>query len=86
LRRQQRESIRNAEARYAKLTKRERSVFDHVIAGKLNKQIADELGITERTVKMHRAKVMAKMQANSLAQLVRAAGLLGRWHPGAAFA
>jgi FixJ family two-component response regulator len=67
---------RQAEARHASLTARERSVFEHVVAGKANKQIARALGITERTVKMHRAQVMAKMQAASLADLVRAAGLL----------
>jgi FixJ family two-component response regulator len=65
------------EARLSRLTVRERSVFEHVIAGKLNKQIAGELGITERTVKMHRAQVMTKMEAGSLAELVHIADLLG---------
>jgi len=74
--RARREQVNAAEAHYAKLTDRERSVFDHVIAGRLNKQIADTLGITERTVKMHRAQVMAKMEAGSIAELVHTAELL----------
>jgi FixJ family two-component response regulator len=76
--RAQREGISQAQARYARLTERERSVFEHVVAGRLNKQIARALGITERTVKMHRAQVMAKMEAASLADLVRTAGLIER--------
>ena len=75
--RAQRESTGEAKSRFVRLTQRERSVFGQVVAGKLNKQIADELGITERTVKMHRAQVMAKMEAGSLAELVRVADLLG---------
>jgi len=75
--RAQRESLGEARSRYARLTQRERLVFGQVVAGKLNKQIAAELGITERTVKMHRAQVMAKMEAGSLAELVRMADLLG---------
>jgi FixJ family two-component response regulator len=65
------------EARYGRLTPRERSVLEQVVAGKANKQIARVLGITERTVKSHRGQVMAKMEVGSLAELVRAAGLLG---------
>jgi FixJ family two-component response regulator len=65
------------EARLSRLTVRERSVYERVIAGKLNKQIAGELGITERTVKMHRAQIMTKMEAGSLAELVHIADLLG---------
>jgi RNA polymerase sigma factor (sigma-70 family) len=53
------------------LTPREREVLEHVVAGKLNKQIADDLGITEATVKMHRARVMAKMKVQSVAELAR---------------
>jgi RNA polymerase sigma factor (sigma-70 family) len=59
------------------LTPRERSVFALVIAGRLNKQVAAELGISEKTVKVHRARVMEKMQADSLASLVRMAQDLG---------
>jgi len=55
------------------LTPREREVFDRVVAGKLNKQIAAELGAAERTVKAHRAQVMDKMRVASLAELVQIA-------------
>jgi len=60
-------------ARYDALTAREREVFEGVVAGKLNKQIAAQLSIAERTVKAHRSQVMEKMQANSVADLVRQA-------------
>lgn len=53
------------------LTPREREVMDFVVAGLLNKQIAGRLGIAEKTIKVHRARVMGKMQAKSLADLVR---------------
>ncbi len=53
------------------LTLRERDVFVHLMTGMLNKQIAYELGISEKTVKVHRAQIMRKMQAESLADLVR---------------
>ncbi len=58
-------------ARYESLSVREQKVFDLVVAGKLNKNIASELGISERTVKAHRAQVMAKLQVDSMAALVR---------------
>ncbi|CUT11098.1 twocomponent response regulator [Bradyrhizobium sp.] len=57
-------------ARLARLTPRERQVFELVIRGKLNKQIAHALGATERTIKAHRHMVMEKMQVQSLAELV----------------
>lgn len=57
--------------RYATLTPRERDVFGLVVAGRMNKQVARELGIAEKTVKVHRGRVMAKMAARSLAHLVR---------------
>jgi FixJ family two-component response regulator len=60
-------------ARFAALTPRERQVFDGVVAGKLNKQIADELGVAERTVKAERATAMAKLGAGSAAELGRLA-------------
>lgn len=66
-----------ARARHASLTEREREVFDRVVAGERNKVIARALGITERTVKMHRAQVMAKMKAASVADLVRQAQAVG---------
>lgn len=59
------------EARLATLTPREHEVLDRVITGKLNKQIAAELGTAEKTVKVHRACMMRKMQVGSLAELVR---------------
>ena len=63
--------------RYEQLTAREREVFAAVAAGLLNKQVADELGIAEKTVKVHRGRVMEKMHAVALADLVRMADLLG---------
>jgi FixJ family two-component response regulator len=58
------------------LTPRERQVFDLVVRGRLNKQIAFELGPTERTIKMHRHRVMEKMDVHSLAELLVIAGRL----------
>jgi FixJ family two-component response regulator len=63
----------NLGKRYLLLTPRERDVFRLVTAGLLNKQVAAELGITEGTVKVHRARIMTKMNADSLARLVRMA-------------
>ncbi len=59
------------ESRTNKLTKRKREVLDFVVTGKPNKVIAYELGVSQRTVKIHRATVMEKMQAPSLAEFVR---------------
>jgi FixJ family two-component response regulator len=64
-------------ARYDTLTPRERDVFALVAEGLLNKLVADRLGIAERTTKIHRARVMDKMGAHSLAELVRMADRLG---------
>jgi FixJ family two-component response regulator len=58
--------------RLAKLTLRERQVLAGVVAGRLNKQIAADLGTAEKTIKVHRARMMRKMQVDSLARLVRA--------------
>lgn len=69
--------VTSLQARYRALTLRERSVFALVAQGRLNKQIAAELGIAERTVKAHRSQVMAKMQVESLAELVRVADQIG---------
>jgi len=61
------------ERRVGTLTPRERQVFETVVKGLLNKQIADELGAAEKTIKIHRGRVMQKMQANSVADLVHMA-------------
>jgi FixJ family two-component response regulator len=57
--------------RLASLTPREHEVLDHVVTGRLNKQIAADLGITEKTIKVHRARAMEKMGVSTLAELVR---------------
>ena len=62
--------------RYERLSPREREVFDGVVAGRLNKQIASRLGISEKTVKVHRAHVMEKMEAESVVDLVRLHALI----------
>ena len=77
-RRRERDAMR---ARVAILTPREHEVMEHVIAGRLNKQVAADLGISLKTVKAHRAKVMEKMHARSVPDLVamcRAAGIKAR--------
>jgi len=69
--------IAELKTRYAALTEREREVMKLVAAGRANKQVAAELGISEVTVKVHRGQVMRKMRARSLADLVRMADRLG---------
>ena len=63
--------------RFHLLSPRERQVMNLVVSGRLNKQIAHELGTSERTIKLYRGQVMRKMQAESLADLVKQAGKLG---------
>ena len=66
--------------RYASLSSREREVMSRVAVGLLNKQVGSDLGISEITVKAHRGRVMKKMKADSLADLVRMAARLGLSH------
>jgi FixJ family two-component response regulator len=73
----ERHRIEEMQALVSALTPRERQVFELVVRGKLNKQIAHELGTTERTIKAHRHQVMEKMRAQSLAELVSTAERLG---------
>ena len=79
--RQQRARVREVRARLATLTPRESEVLAHVLSGQLNKQIAGDLHAVERTIKAHRASIMAKLQVHSvaeLARLVHEAGLAGQ--------
>lgn len=69
--RQQEAELAVLRERFESLTQREREVVDMVVRGKLNKQIAAELGTAENTVKVHRSRAMEKMQAQSLAELVK---------------
>ncbi len=77
-RRREEESLQDLQALEASLTPREREVMAGVVKGLMNKQIAGDLGISEITVKLHRGSVMRKMQARSLADLVRMAEHLGK--------
>ena len=69
--------LNSLKARLGRLTPRERQVFALVVTGLLNKQIAGRLGTCERTIKVHRARIMKKMEAGSVAELVRMAVRLG---------
>jgi len=75
--RQERGELEELHRRLDTLTPREREVFAHVVTGQLNKQIARDLGTAEKTVRIHRGRVMKKMQADSVATLVRIAERLG---------
>ena len=75
-RRAERDRLQDVRIRFDTLTSREREVFGRVVAGMLNKQIAADLGCSIRTVKIHRARTMEKMQVDSLADLVRLAEML----------
>ena len=70
-RRQEQAELSEIRERLATLTPREREVLEYVVAGKLNKQIAGDLGTVEQTVKAHRARIMEKMRVQSVAELVR---------------
>lgn len=63
--------LQSVRGRLASLTPREQQVLEHVVTGRLNKQIAADLGITEKTIKVHRARAMEKMGVSTLADLVR---------------
>ena len=77
LQRQAHAAVAEIHQRVASLTPREREVFDHVITGHLNKQTAADLGTTEKTIKVHRARVMEKMKVQSVAELVHLAERAG---------
>ena len=65
------------EQRLATLTAREKEVFRHIISGKPNKQVAADLGVVEKTIKVHRGRIMTKMKVQSLADLVRVSERVG---------
>jgi FixJ family two-component response regulator len=69
--RQEQAELSDIRARLSTLTPREREVLEYVVAGKLNKEIAGDLGTVEQTIKIHRAHVMQKMKVHSVAELVR---------------
>jgi FixJ family two-component response regulator len=75
--RQARAEIARLEARLASLTTREREVLAALAAGRLNKQIAADLGVVEQTVKFHRARIMERMQAKTIAELMHIAARVG---------
>ena len=68
---QEAKDTRALESRIEKLTNRERQVLERIVAGRLNKQIADDLGISIKTVEAHRANIMEKLSARSMAELMK---------------
>jgi FixJ family two-component response regulator len=80
--RSDRAEIRTLRGRFDLLASRQRQVMRLVVSGWLNKQIAHELGVSERTIKLHRSQIMRKMCAESLAELVKQAEKLGPRHSG----
>src|ERR1700752_3953524 len=80
-RRQSDRALAGLRERFDALSSREREIMLHVMAGRLNKQIAHEIGITESTVKVHRTNLMRKMNAHSLPELSRMAALLDLTSP-----
>ena len=77
--RRARAKTREAQERFEKLTEREREVLDHVLRGALNKQIANDLGICERTVKLHRMSIKTKVGVQSVAELAQLAQEAGNF-------
>ncbi|HTM07855.1 MAG TPA: response regulator transcription factor [Verrucomicrobiae bacterium] len=75
--RAERADLEDIQSRIDSLTPRERQVLEHVVVGQLNKQVAYDLGTVEKTIKVHRARVMGKMGVKSLAELVRLAERAG---------
>jgi len=73
---------REVQARFEKLSNREREVLEDVLRGALNKQIADDLGICERTVKLHRTSITRKLGVQSVAELARLAQEAGTFPKG----
>jgi FixJ family two-component response regulator len=71
------DEVASIEAKIATLTPREREVLTHVVAGKLNKQIAGDLGTVEKTIKVHRGRMMSKLGVRTVADLVRMAEKAG---------
>ena len=77
LARNARAQLNELQQRLASLTPRELEVLSHVVSGKRNKQIADDLGIVEKTIKVHRSNIMEKLKVQSLADLVKLSEKLG---------